>query len=85
MVVRQFLARLPDGLVRRSKPRMPVRGQSAFVRRLLEQALPPNEDASLWRVGLKVEQDAELAIEMAEWNITASDGLAPEVPKAPRA
>lgn len=40
MPTEQLLLRLPDDLVRRFKPIVPARERSAFVRQLLEQALP---------------------------------------------
>ena len=80
MAMRQVLIRLPDNLVRRLRRRVPARGRSAFVQRLLEQALPPDEggDDPLYRAALAVEQDERLAAEMAEWVATAGDGLTPE-------
>lgn len=87
MAMQQLLVRLPDELVRRLKRRVPARGRSAFVQHLLEQALPPDEgeDDPLYRIALDVEQDAQLAAEMAEWDVTAGDGLTSDAPRAPRA
>lgn len=77
MPTRQLLVRLPEELARRLKRRVPARSRSAFVQRLLEQALPPDEgdDDPLYRLALAVEQDEQLAAEMAEWDSTAGDGL----------
>ena len=56
------------------------------MQRLLEQALPPDEgeDDPLYRTALAVEHDDRLTAEMAEWDATSGDGLAPEVSAAPR-
>jgi hypothetical protein len=71
MSTEQLLLRSPDDLVRRFKRSVPSRRRSAFVQRLLEQALPPvqGDDDSLYQTALAVEQDALLAAEMAEWEL----------------
>lgn len=86
MATQQLLIRLPEDLARRLKRRVPTRGRSAFVQALLEQALPPDEeeDDPLYRAALAVEQDEQLAGEMAEWDAVAGDGLALEASEAPR-
>ncbi len=73
----QVLIRLPDELARRLRRQIPARGRSAFVQRLLEQALAPDggEDDPLHQIALEVEQDEKLAAEMAEWDGTIADGL----------
>lgn len=84
---RQLLVRLPDELARRLKCQVPARGRSAFVQRLLEQALAPEggEDDPLYQAALAVEQDEGLAAEMAEWDGAVADGLDMEaVPARPR-
>lgn len=85
MATQQLLVRLPEELARRLKRRVPARARSAFVQRLLEQALPADEgeDDPLYRAALEVERDEEVAAEMAEWDAAVDDGL--EVFKAPRA
>ena len=74
----QLLVRLPDDLLRRFKRAVPTRGRSAFVRQLLEAALP-TEDADndpLYLAALALEQDTRLTAEMAEWEETAlGDGM----------
>jgi hypothetical protein len=79
MATTQLLIRLPDELVRRFKRSVPVRQRSRFVERLLEQALPPadaSDDDPLYQAALMVEQDQDLAAEMAEWEAaTIDDGL----------
>ena len=79
MATQQLLIRLPEELARRLKRRVPARARSAFIQRLLEQALPGDEgeDDPLYRVALVVEHDERLAAEMAEWDATIEDGLAP--------
>jgi hypothetical protein len=56
------------------------RHRSAFVQRLLEDALPvvPDDADPLYLVALAVEADEFLAAEMAEWDGLAGDGLAVE-------
>lgn len=77
MATEQLLIRLPHELVKRLKRRVPARERSAFVQRLLEQALlPANEDADpLYRAALEVERDEQLAAEMSEWDAAVDDGL----------
>jgi hypothetical protein len=78
MPTEQLLLKLPNDLVRRFKRSVPSRRRSAFVRQLLEQALPPEEGDNdpLYQAALAVERDARLAGEMAEWEAaTVGDGL----------
>jgi len=86
MATQQLLIRLPDDLVRRLKRRVPPRARSAFVQKLLEQALPVDEgeDDPLYQAALAVERDAQLAAEMADWDSVIDDGLPPEAAKVPR-
>ncbi len=78
MATQQLLVRLPEDLVRRLKRRVPARRRSDFLRALLEQALPPDdENDPLYQAALAVEQDERLNAEMAEWDATVGDGLAP--------
>ena len=62
----QLLLHLPDGLAERFKQVVPPRQRSAFVARLLEEALPEENDP-LYQIALEVEQDAALNTEMQEW------------------
>ena len=78
MQTEQILLRLPEDLARRFKRTIPARGRSAFVRQLLEQALPPLDDDNdpLYLAALEVERDAALGAEMTEWEAaTIQDGL----------
>ncbi len=84
MPTEQLLLRLPDDLVKRFKQTVPARGRSAFVRQLLEQALPAadGDDDPLYLAALDVERDVTLGAEMAEWETaTAGDGLTEASPK----
>lgn len=65
MATQQLLVRLPEELARRLKRQVPARGRSAFVRRLLEEALAPEagEDDPLYVAALAVERDERLAAE----------------------
>jgi len=73
----QVLIRLPEDLARRLRRCVPARERSAFVQRLLEQALPPDEGADdpLYLAALAVEADEQLAAEMKDWAVTLGDGL----------
>ncbi len=84
MATQQLLVRLPEELARRLKRRVPARARSAFIQKLLEEALPSDEGEGdpLYRIALAVEHDERLAAEMAEWDATIEDGLAPEAPHA---
>jgi hypothetical protein len=79
MVTQRLLIRLPEELARRLKRRVPARARSAFIQRLLEQALPGDqgEDDPLYQVALAVEHDERLATEMGESGATIEDGLVP--------
>ncbi len=69
----QVLLHLPDELVQRFRSSVPKRQRSAFVAALLEKALPEQDDA-LYRLALDVENDPAMD-EMADWDVTAGDGL----------
>jgi hypothetical protein len=87
MPTEQLLLRLPDDLVRRFKRSVPSRRRSAFVQRLLEQALPAMhaDDDPLYQAALTVARDVRLAAVMAEWEgATVADGLRPVPPRARR-
>jgi mRNA interferase MazF len=78
MPTEQLLLRLPEDLVSRFKRSVPARERSAFVRHLLEQALPTDRDDAdpLYLAAVAVERDEALAAEMAEWQMaTIGDGL----------
>lgn len=78
MATQQVLIRLPEELAERLRRRVPARGRSAFVQRLLEEALPADEEENdpLYLAAMGVEQDERLAAEMADWDVTIGDGLA---------
>ena len=78
MATQQLLVRLPEELVQRLRRRVPARSRSAFVQKLLEQALPAYEDDEdpLYKAALDVEHDATLTAEMDDWDATVVDGLA---------
>jgi len=77
MTTQQLLVRIPEELARRLKRQVPTRGRSAFVQRLLEQALAPEggEDDPLYQAARDVERDERLMAEMATWDGTIADGL----------
>jgi metal-responsive CopG/Arc/MetJ family transcriptional regulator len=81
----QLLVRLPDDLVRRFKQSVAPRQRSKFIERLLKDALPGFENADddpLYQAALAVEQDEQLAAEMAEWEqATVGDGIADDPEK----
>ncbi len=86
MTNRQLLVRLPEGLAQRFRQRVPPRQRSAFVQRLLEQALSPAEgdDDPLYLAALEVERDERLTAELSEWDATVGDGVSPDESAAKR-
>jgi hypothetical protein len=71
----QLLLHLPDALAERFKRTVPSRQRSEFVAKLLEAALPVEEDP-LYLAALEVEQDLTLGAEMREWREgLVADGL----------
>ena len=71
----QLLLHIPDALAERFKQTVPARQRSDFVAKLLEKALPVEEDP-LYRAALEVEQDLALGAEMREWREgLIADGL----------
>jgi hypothetical protein len=62
----QLLLHLPESLAERFKQAVPARQRSGFVAKLLEQALPVEEDP-LYLAALDVERDMALGAEMREW------------------
>ncbi len=85
MATEQVLLRLPEDLVRRLKRAVPTRERSAFVRHLLEAALPPEDGDHdpLYLAALAVERDTALTEEMEVWETaTLTDGLTVEAPPA---
>jgi hypothetical protein len=81
----QLLVRLLDALVRRFKHCVPVRQRSKLIQRLLKEALPPEDGGDrLYQAALAVENEHELAAEMAEWEIaTINDWLGDRPSKCP--
>ncbi|EHJ47846.1 hypothetical protein DFW101_1839 [Solidesulfovibrio carbinoliphilus subsp. oakridgensis] len=70
----QICVHLPEELAVRLRAAVPARERSAFIADLLRRALP-QEDDPLYRIARAVEEDAALAAEMADWDVTAADGL----------
>jgi len=71
----QLLLHLPNALAERFKQTVPAGRRSDFVAKLLEKALPVEEDP-LYLAALGVEQDAALGAEMREWREgLVADGL----------
>lgn len=62
----QMLFHIPDALAARLRQAVPPRQRSAFVTKLMEQALPEDDDP-LYQLALEVERDAALNAEMREW------------------
>jgi hypothetical protein len=85
VATQQLLVRIPEELARRLKHQVPARGRSAFVQRLLEQALAPEggEDEPLYRTAMEVEADTRLSAEMTEWDGTVADGFWDRSPYGP--
>jgi hypothetical protein len=83
----QLLVRLPDALVRRFRRSVAPRQRSKFIERLLQEALQEVESSDndpLYQAALLVEQDEQLAEEMAEWEeAIVADGIADDLDKTP--
>ena len=77
--MQQLSIRVPEELARRLKRQVPSRDRNAFIQRLLEQALLHDKTAEdplyLAAVAVAVEQDEQLAAEMAQWDAAVGDGL----------
>lgn len=71
----QVLLRIPDELADRLRDAVPARQRSAYIQKLLEQALPPKDDDWLYRIALEVEADEVLREEMKIWDTAVGDGL----------
>jgi hypothetical protein len=73
----KVLISLPDQLAARMRAAIPQRQRSKIFTHLIEEEIERREHA-LYECALAVEQDASLHKEMAEWDITLSDGLSEE-------
>ena len=76
MPTTRLLIRLPDALARRFKRNISARQRSKFIQRLLEEALPAADGSDgdpLHQTALAVEEEQELAVEMAEWEAATID------------
>ena len=75
--MQQLSIRVPEELARRLKRQVPSRDRNAFIQRLLEQALLHDKTAEdlLYLAAVAVEQDEQLAAEMAQWDAAVGDGL----------
>lgn len=73
----KVLISLPDQLAARMRAIIPQRQRSKVFTHLLEEEIEKRERA-LYECALAVEKDTALQAEMAEWDVTISDGLAEE-------
>ena len=73
----KVLVSLPDDLARRMLVVIPNRQRSKVVAALLEKEIEQREQA-LYRCACDVEADEALNTEMAEWEVTSSDGITNE-------
>lgn len=73
----KVLISLPDQLAARLRAIIPQRQRSKVITHLIEEEIKKRERA-LYECALAVEKDAALRSEMAEWDVTISDGLAEE-------
>ena len=72
----QILLRFSDEVGRRLKAAVPARQRSAFVQRLVEQALPPDdENDPIYRAALAAEADPEHDEDRGLWDELSGDGL----------
>jgi len=85
MAMQQVVVCLPEKLALRLKRQVPARKRSAFMQKLLEQALLPDKMRAdlLYQAAMAVEEGDWLAAGIDEWDATVGDGLAPELPKKP--
>ena len=83
MTTQQLLIRVPEELASRLRRQVPARQRSAFIQRLLEQALPPEDGDTdpLYLAAVEAEHDNALTAEMAEWDSTVADGLMSSAPR----
>lgn len=70
----KVLISLPDQLAIRMRATIPPRQRSKIITHLIEEEIERRERA-LYECALAVEQDSDLRKEMAEWDVTISDGL----------
>jgi metal-responsive CopG/Arc/MetJ family transcriptional regulator len=70
----KVLISLPDELGARMQAVIPTRQRSKIIAALLEEEITRRERA-LYECALAVEQDEQLNVEMAEWDVTVGDGL----------
>lgn len=70
----KVLISLPDQLAVRMRATIPSRQRSKVITHLIEEEIGRRE-RSLYECALAVEQDTCLREEMAEWDVTMSDGL----------
>ena len=76
----QVLLHLPDEIAQRFRSAIPARQRSAYVQKLLEAALPP-EDKDAWLARVATEAQAEfdahpeLQAEAEVWDGASGDGL----------
>lgn len=70
----QLLLRVPDPLGERFKRAVPSRQRNAFLRKVLEDALPPESDP-LFAIAAQAEAEAHLGDDMTVWDEAVGDGL----------
>lgn len=70
----KLLISLPQGLIIRLKAAVPDRQRSKIIQQLIEAEVKRREDA-LYKAALAVEKDQKLSEDMADWDVTAGDGL----------
>jgi hypothetical protein len=73
----KVLFSLSDSLYARMKAVIPARQRSKVVADLLEEEIRRREQ-ELYECALAVEQDEQLQVEMAEWDVTVGDGIETE-------
>jgi hypothetical protein len=73
----KVLVSVSDELFARMQAVIPPRQRSKVVAELLEAEVRRREQ-ELFECALAVEQDEQLRIEMAEWDVTVGDGIETE-------
>ncbi|HAA03082.1 MAG TPA: hypothetical protein DCZ69_10715 [Syntrophobacteraceae bacterium] len=73
----KVLISLPDELCSRMRATIPQRQRSKVIADLVRGEVERREQ-ELYQVALAVERDEKLNAEMAEWEVTTSDGIEAE-------
>jgi hypothetical protein len=76
--MQKVLVSIPDNLFSRMKVLIPSRQRSKVISNLIEKEIKRREKI-LYECACEVEKDEALNKEMEDWNVTAGDGIGPEI------